>query len=85
MTGQIDMGSYPITGVRDPAISSQAATKNYVDNKFEDLGYKMHALWTYRSSKRAEDLLAGEFTVATESGGNPKLKVYLANKDSKWP
>ena len=29
----------------------------------------------------AEQLKDGEFTIRTETGGNPKLKIYMARKD----
>jgi hypothetical protein len=78
VTGNIAMSSKNITGLAEPTANAHAATKKYVDSK----AYKMHSLWQYKNTTEAENLYDGQFTIRTESGGNPIMKIYLAGKDA---
>lgn len=40
MSGALDMGTFKITGLGDPTLSQDAATKNYVDNAVTGLSWK---------------------------------------------
>ena len=85
MKGLIDMADQPIVNLPEPSGSKSPATKGYVDRQVT--GYQMHARWKYNNTAAAEDLVDGEFTIRTESGGNPIMKIYLAGKDAngrKW-
>jgi hypothetical protein len=101
LSGELDrLSEYPydffLLSSFDPA---GLATIDYVDSKANrnkehidalqlDVGYRMHATWKYMGdSHQAENLNNGEFTIRTEGGGNPILKIYLSGKDThgrKW-
>ena len=90
MTGDIAMSGKKITGLADPTANAHAATKKYVDSKAGDIdglqldvGYRMHATWKYMGdSHEASNLADGEFTIRTEGGAKPIMKIYLAGQDA---
>ena len=44
---------------------------------------QQYNLWKFvGETVDAEQLKDGEFTIRTETGGNPKLKIYMARKDA---
>jgi hypothetical protein len=101
ISGELDrLSDYPhdfiLLSQFDPA---GLATIDYVDSKTNrnkenidevqlDVGYRMHSTWKYMGeSHEAENLNNGEFTIRTESGGNPVMKIYVGGKDThgrKW-
>lgn len=91
VTGDIAMSGKKITGLADPTANAHAATKKYVDSKAGDridelqldVGYRMHSTWKYMGDSHLADNLAdGEFTIRTEGGDKPIMKIYLAGKDT---
>ena len=61
------------------------ATQEYVDNQVGSIepGMQQYNLWKFvGETVDAEQLKDGEFTIRTETGGNPKLKIYMARKDA---
>jgi hypothetical protein len=60
------------------------ATQEYVDNQVGSIepGMQQYNLWKFvGETVEAEQLNDGEFTIRTETGGNPKLKIYMARRD----
>ena len=67
----------------EPANLDGLASIEYVDELQLDVGHRMHATWKYMGdSHQADNLTDGEFTIRTESGSNPIMRIYLAGQDT---
>jgi hypothetical protein len=71
-TGSVSMGSQKITDLADPSAGSDAANKNYVDNKLDGLSWK--------ASVRVATTTAGTLASSFESGDTVD-GVVLATDD----